>query len=165
MTVVTIAVSQNNLNVNYSSIDSYNLKLQSIMSRFILEKNHMLTDIVTKSFLNLKLQRDMNIFQCPLQWFGIWTELSWTKSLQLKGFMNCINMSIHISYDQYLCCMCKALFSWSVTVSLQIQIVKTFCHNICKHGSLWCWSWWHFLKMVHILFRKTSQLYQFAWFW
>ena len=47
---------QNNLNVSYSSIDSYYLKLQSIMSRFILEKNHMLTDIVTKSFLNLKLR-------------------------------------------------------------------------------------------------------------
>ena len=30
------------------------------------EKNNMLTDIVTKSFFNLKLQRDMNIFQCPL---------------------------------------------------------------------------------------------------
>ena len=34
-----------------------------IMSRFILEKNHMLTDIVTKSFLNLKLQGDMNVME------------------------------------------------------------------------------------------------------
>ena len=50
----------NILQENSSSIDSYNLRLQSIMSRFILEKNHMLTDIVTKSFHNIKLQRDMN---------------------------------------------------------------------------------------------------------
>ena len=57
--------------MNYSSIDSYNLKLQGIMSRFILEKNHTLTDIVTKFFVNVKLQRDMNIFQCQLVWTTI----------------------------------------------------------------------------------------------
>jgi hypothetical protein len=58
----------NILQENYSSIDSYNLKLQSIMIRFILEKNHMLTDIVTKSYLNLKLQRDMNISNAHWFW-------------------------------------------------------------------------------------------------
>ena len=39
----------NILRENYSSIDSYNLKLQSTMSRFILEKNHILIVILTKS--------------------------------------------------------------------------------------------------------------------
>ena len=58
---------QRNMNIlkeNYSSKDSYNLKLQIIMSRFILEKNQMLTNIVTKSLLNLY------IFQFPLVWVG-----------------------------------------------------------------------------------------------
>ena len=45
------------------------------------------------------------------------------QSLQLKGFMNCINMPIYISYEQNLCCMCKVFFHYQLVCGL-------FFHNL-----------------------------------
>ena len=111
----------NILQENYSSLDSYNLKLQSIMSRFILEKNHMLTDIVTNFFVNLKRHE---YFPMPTgldynhhcykvySWKASWTVLICLFiSPMSKIFVACVRLFFMISYCLFAISDCKNFLS------------------------------------------------------
>ena len=136
--------------MNYSSIDSYNLKLQSIISRFILEKNHMFTDIVAKFFVNLKRHE---YFPMPTgldynhhcykvySWKASWTVL----------------ICLFISPMSKIFVACVRFFSLSVSLWFVLSqfTFKSFCENSnsnnCHigmasfhHELYWLFVFWQF---------------------
>ena len=103
-------------------------------------------------FLNLKLQRDMNIFQFQMLQSStmFWLQKSWLQSLQLNSFMNCISMPMP---KQNLCCICKAFFI--ITIYIQIILWKHNCHIGMAS--------FHHELLVSVL-RKTMRFYSFLFF-